>query len=138
MEEDARKPDGAAPEDTHGQAGYFNAVGRLLGNEVGSGVGGSDGEQAEADKGDEAQHRTKREWAEQDVEGLFRAALHGFPKGQEALELFIAGIAPPYGEPQQSHEQGHKYRATDKFTHGAPTRDTGDEAACERNIRNIP
>ena len=75
---------------------------------------------------------------EQDVEGLFRAALHGFPKGQEALELFIAGIAPPYGEPQQSHEQGHKYRATDKFTHGAPTRDTGDEAACERNIRNIP
>ena len=31
-----------------------------------------------------------------------------------------------------------KYRATDKFTHGAPTRDTGDEAACERNIRNIP
>jgi polar amino acid transport system ATP-binding protein len=57
---------------------------------------------------------------------------------EEALELFIAGIAPPYGEPQQSHEQGHKYRATDKFTHGAPTRDTGDEAACERNIRNIP
>lgn len=54
LEEDARKPDGAAPKDAHGQAGYFNAVGRLLGNEVGSGVGGSDGEQAEADKGDEA------------------------------------------------------------------------------------
>lgn len=53
LEEDARKPDGAAPKDAHGQAGYFNAVGRLLGNEVGSGVGGSDGEQAEADKGDE-------------------------------------------------------------------------------------
>ena len=61
LEEDARKPDHAAPENAHGQAGRFNAVGGLLGDEVGSGVGCGDGKETETDEGDETQRRAERE-----------------------------------------------------------------------------